>query len=157
MSQDESSMFEPDYLERWYRAGGSLHQFEKVTNPDYYKSIPGWFDFEAVYDMAVGAAPDDAVFVEIGCWEGKSTAYLASRVALARKRITIHAVDVWLGYRDRKAISNFTTFLNNMHRANVIDMIIPLRMMGNRASKLFDDESVDFCFIDAEHTYEAVS
>jgi hypothetical protein len=149
-------MAEPDYVERWLQAGGSLHHPERVTNPDYYKTIHGWFDFENVYDMAVAEAPDDGIFVEVGSWHGKSTAYLASRVALARKHIVVYAVDVWLGYRKGAPVSQFPSFLGNMVLANVIDIVIPLRMTSQRATRLFQDEGVDFCFIDAEHTYEAV-
>lgn len=147
-----------DYRRRWHQSGGSLFRYEHIQDLDYYEKIFGWFDFADLYDRAVAEARDGAVFVEIGCFLGRSTAYLGSRVAKAKKRISIAAVDPFLGY-SMQAIpkSIFGEFLTNMMKAGLIDIVTPLRMMSADASQLFGDQSIDFCFIDGDHTYEAVS
>ena len=43
----------------------------KVMAPYYYNNIQGWFHFESVYDEVVNSF-DNAIFVEVGCWLGKS-------------------------------------------------------------------------------------
>jgi predicted O-methyltransferase YrrM len=150
-------MTQLDYFQRWTMQGGSLHRFERITDFDYYQKIPGWFDFEGIYDLAIAEAQDGATFVEIGCWFGRSTAYLASRAAMAKKKVTIYAVDPWVGWIRGAPENVFVYFLDGMAQAGVIDIVVPLRMMSNRAVKLFNDQSVDFCFLDGDHTYEAVS
>lgn len=146
-----------DHRQRWLQAGGSLHRFDAITDFDFYKNIPGWFDFDDIYDEAVAGAADGATFVEIGSHYGRSTAYLASRVALARKKINIAAVDPWLAYIGNEAVSSFPGFLNCMLQAGVLDLILPLRTLSVHAAKFFDAHSIDFCFIDGDHSYEAVS
>lgn len=148
---------QPDYAQRWTLSGGNLHRFDQISDFDFYKRIPGWFDFQDVYDIAVAEARDGATFVELGSFMGRSTAYLGSRVALARKKVTIFAVDPWLGWDATGPSSTFPNFLNNMMQAGLMDFIVPLRMMSVQAVRLFDNDSIDFCFIDADHTYEAVS
>jgi hypothetical protein len=170
-----------NHVQRWTESGGSLHTFDRVTDFNYYQSIPGWFDFDDIYDHAIGEAQDGAKFVEIGCSYGRSTAYLASRVANSKKRITIYAVDVWLGYLIQRVVvsvvqrdpvtnqaqvvkyedqqipvSVFPEFLSHMVQAGLIDIIVPLRMPSTSAARIFEDNSIDFCFIDADHAYEAV-
>ena len=145
-----------DYCERWTASGGNLHRIDHITNFDYWENIPGWFDFQDVYDFAVSQAHDGATFVEIGCFLGRSTAYLGSRIALARKKITVYGVDPWLGWNGNRPCSTFAVFLENMVKAGLIDIVVPLRMTSEQAGRLFDDRSVDFCFIDGDHEYEAV-
>lgn len=38
-----------------------------------YKSIPGWFDFEAFYDLMIQTLnkKEYSTFVEIGVWKGR--------------------------------------------------------------------------------------
>jgi hypothetical protein len=40
---------------------------------DYYEQIPGWFDYQNIYDEQVARARSGAVFVEIGAYLGRST------------------------------------------------------------------------------------
>jgi hypothetical protein len=65
---------------------------------DYHEHIPGWFDFANIYDHMVRRARSGAVFVEVGAYLGRSTAYLARRIKESRKRIRVYVVDVWDGW-----------------------------------------------------------
>jgi len=130
-----------------------------------YTDIPGWFNEEWLYDRMIGRAPAPATFVEVGCWLGKSTAYCARRIRDAGKSIRFYAVDTWEGSPNEPAMieavasaggSVFELFRTNMEEAGLLDWIEPMRMPSVTAARLFADESVDFVFIDADHSSEAV-
>ncbi|HVP24111.1 MAG TPA: class I SAM-dependent methyltransferase [Conexivisphaerales archaeon] len=58
-----------------------------------WQDLPGYFDFEQIYDDAVNMASDGARFVEIGVLYGRSTAYMARAIAKSGKKIAFDAVD----------------------------------------------------------------
>lgn len=132
-----------------------------------YTDIQGWFDYEAVYHQAVRNHPE-GVFVEVGAWKGKSTAYLASLIK--GRAIRLFVVDTWKGSGGTDPLSDqyttpllvpyggdvFDHFLENMQACGVLQSLIPLRMRSAQAAMLFADESIDFCFLDAAHDYESV-
>ena len=130
-----------------------------------HSDIPGWFDFPDVYDAVVDSAKSGSVFVEVGCWLGKSTAYLGSRIRRSRKKIKLYAVDTFKGSPNEEAMmatvrrhrgSVFAAFQRNLRAAGVSHLVEPVVATSVNASKRFDDRSLDFVFIDACHTYEAV-
>lgn len=61
-----------------------------------WSDIPGWFDWQWLYDEAIEQAKDGDVIVELGVAFGRSVAYLARKAIDAKKRITIYAVDPWI-------------------------------------------------------------
>jgi hypothetical protein len=132
---------------------------------DFHEQIPGWFDFADIYDSLVARAADGAVFVEVGAYLGRSSLYLASRIKQAGKNIRLHVVDRWDGwvYSDCHAEASpaqtqdvFGQFVRNVRRAQVEDVIYPLKMSSEQAANLFEDGTLDFVFLDADHAYEAV-
>ena len=62
-----------------------------------FENIPGWFNFDYIYDIEVKEAQDGAHFVEVGSWKGRSSAYLAVLIANSGKQIRLDCVDTWLG------------------------------------------------------------
>lgn len=115
----------------------------------------GWFNFEKVYLDMVNRF-DDAVFVEIGCWEGKSTYCMAEKIKNSGKSIKFYAVDIWEPYQqvDMTWSANFDKFLKNVQP--VQEHISIIKQSSVEASKTFDDNSIDFIFIDGNHQYESV-
>lgn len=93
--------------------------------------------------------PGGSRFVEVGCHRGKSSSFLAVEIANSRKKIELHCIDIWLDVAQRDA------FLENMK---------PVRKYYTKAYHsssmdavhLFLNESVDFVFLDAFHSYEEV-
>ena len=63
----------------------------------YYDGIQGWFNFAGVYRRMVEQAPAKANFVEVGCWKGRSTAFLGVEIINSGKKISLHCVDHFLG------------------------------------------------------------
>lgn len=130
----------------------------------FYKGIQGWFNFDHVYSRALSEACEDAVFVEVGAWRGRSTAFMAVEIVNSGKRIQFHVVDTWRGSKEeiqqraiREAGGNlFPEFKRNMERGGVFHLLATHQMKSPEAAKLFDDESIDFCFIDGAHDFKSV-
>lgn len=128
------------------------------------KEIPGWFDFEDIYDQAVEAAGDGDTLVEVGSWMGKSAVYLARRVQESGKRLRVVCVDPWKGTpgTQLEAIvanyggSVFQEFQRNVAEAGCDDVIEAVVLPSVEGAKLFEDESLAFVFLDGDHSYEAV-
>jgi predicted O-methyltransferase YrrM len=125
----------------------------------FYQNIQGWFSFAPLYAAMVSKF-DNAIFVEVGSWFGRSSAYMAVEIINQNKNIKFYCVDTWEGspeLQDWDAVKNKTLyddFLSNIKP--VKEIINPIKSTSVEASKLFKDNSIDFCFIDADHTYEKV-
>lgn len=130
----------------------------------FYKKIPGWFDFQDIYSEQVKRAKNGFNFVEIGSWLGRSTAYMAVEIANSGKQIKFDAIDTWKGtpeemwvYEDVLKEHNgcvYDAFIKNMGEA--IKYVNPVQMFSVDAATQYPDESLDFIFIDACHTYDCV-
>lgn len=130
-----------------------------------YWHIPGWFGFPGVYDDAIAAAKSGDTFVEVGCWMGKSTIYMASRIRKSRKKIKLYAVDTFKGSPNEKYMlaivrqhrgSLFSAFKQNLRDTRVASLVRPIVSTSLKASRKFERDTLSFVFIDACHTYEAV-
>jgi hypothetical protein len=130
-----------------------------------YSEIPGWFSEEWLYDRMIGQVSGEATFVEVGCWLGKSTAYCARRILESGKSIRFFAVDTWEGSANEPDMieavagaggSVFPLFWTNMEEAGVSNSIHTMKMASVRAAGFFEDGSVDFVFIDADHSRDAL-
>jgi hypothetical protein len=117
---------------------------------DNYFQIDGWCGSEItrLYDQMVIEAKDDSVFVEIGCYKGKSTCYLIDKIKESNKKIKLYVIDNFSTLGDVK-----DEFLSNIgeERAKSIQLIVQDSVSS---SNLFDDNSVDFVFIDTDHYKE---
>lgn len=124
----------------------------------YYETIQGWFHFAEPYREAIAAAQDGSVFVELGCWKGRSSCFLLVEAKNSGKKIKIHFVDHFLGSSEHQPLEDasiFDVFKKNAAKAKYADASI-IRSSTVDAAKQFDDESVDFVWIDAGHEYEEV-
>ena len=113
----------------------------------YYHTLEGenWFDYEEVYKAAVDAAKDGSVFVEVGSWRGKSACFMGVEIINSGKSIKLYCVDNWSQGDTKK------DFLSNTE--NVKDVIRLVEGISWEMASCFDNNSVDFCFIDASHDY----
>lgn len=135
----------------------------------YYQKIFGYFNFENFYRKMVDEAKDGDIFVEIGCYRGRSTAFLATEILNSNKKITLNCVDTWLGspehlrgglaYDMATDIPDglFKLFLNNLYPFLGKEWFRIIREKSVDASKLFADESLDMVLIDAAHDYVSVT
>lgn len=133
-----------------------------------HADIEGWFDYHLLYDSAVEKAGNNSIFVEVGCWLGKSTAYLAQRIKESGKAITLYAIDHGFGspngddyYLHLPILERYGgniggKFIHNLQQCGVLDVVTPIIATSGKASKLFGDRMVDFVFIDAAHDPKSV-
>jgi predicted O-methyltransferase YrrM len=124
----------------------------------FYKNIQGWFHFQELYREEVTKAKDGAIFVEVGCWKGKSTAFLAVEIINSAKAIQLYCVDHW---DDSDPLAKkhgvqdiFTQFVQNL--APVIGHINVICGKSVEVAKRYDDNSIDFLMLDAAHDYKNV-
>lgn len=96
--------------------------------------------------------------VELGTFKGEFSKHI-----LDNWIGTLFMVDIWRPMSDeeyddtsnhKNHIDAYSICMDNIKGYE--DRAFMLRMKGNDAKKLFSDESLDFVYIDANHTYEAV-
>ncbi|HMS56855.1 MAG TPA: class I SAM-dependent methyltransferase [Fimbriimonadaceae bacterium] len=128
-----------------------------------WSDIPGWFDYADLYDRAVREAPVGGTLSELGCWFGRSTCYLAQRAKESGKRLQIIVIDTFLGTEGdavHKGIvpsgSFRPQFEDNMNRAGVLDLLTVIEEDAATAHRRIPTASLDFLFIDGDHSYAAV-
>lgn len=131
-----------------------------------WDQIQGWFDFDRIYNEALDRVRCPSVFVEVGSWLGRSTAYMAEEIKRRYKPVQFFTVDTWEGSTNEPPMQPiieahngdlFPQWQRNMSRAGVIEYVIPVKMASVEAAKLFKNHSVDFIFIDGDHSFEMVS
>jgi len=121
----------------------------------FYNTIEGWTTFQKLYSEMVQKFPNGSKFVEVGSFKGKSAAYMAVEIVNSNKNIDFYCVDVWeWSVPNTTDINLGVTFLNNMEP--VKEYIKPIKDTSVNASLMFEDNSLDFIFIDAGHSYSDV-
>jgi SAM-dependent methyltransferase len=134
-----------------------------MTVKHFYKNIEGWFSFEYLYKRVVAEAVDGQHFVEVGCWKGRSAAFMAVEILHSGKQIQFDCVDTWLGSDEPKHRGDpdvqrarlFEVFLRNI--APVRARVRVVRKSSLNAALGYADDSLDFVFIDAAHDYKSVA
>ncbi len=119
-------------------------------------TIQGWMGPEELQWLFQQAQQMETI-VEIGAWRGKSTHALLSGCPG-----TVYVVDHWFGtpsercsaHKDAATQDIFKQFMKNVgHFPN----LRVLRGNSVEVAATFADKSIDMCFIDGDHSYEAVS
>ena len=132
----------------------------------YWQTLPGpqWFSATRIYAEQVKRAKDGAIFVELGAWKGRGTAFMGVEIANSRKRIEFYTVDHWHGSLEEKAhVEDEDVRLGRLYEVFsqnvklVRDYVRPLRSDSALAANRFKDRSVDFVYVDAGHTCAAVA
>lgn len=141
--------------------------------PLIYKAVPGWLDYENIYRAAVARATSGELFVELGCLYGRSACFMASEIRSSGKKIRFDAVDRWTikvgkfpkGQPTPPAVEKicaagggmFEVFNYYVGACGFSDIINPIRAVSPDAASLYHGESIDFLWIDADHTAPAVA
>jgi hypothetical protein len=129
-----------------------------------WQNIPGWFsepDAEC-YRRIAAEIPEGGALAEIGVWQGRSLAALAS--FLGEKKIKIYAIDTFVGtpglpteqILQSTGINLKDVFEDNMRKAGLTDSLTVLQSTSLNASCQFTPKSLDAVFIDAAHDYDSV-
>ena len=138
--------------------------FDKLTH--YYENVDGWFyRNDTLFYKQIIDHFESGHFVEIGSYKGRSSSFMGVEIALSGKDIKFDCIDTWLGSEEHQIDGShpdldvingslYDKFLQNIEP--VKDYINPIRTDSLSACKLYDDNSLDFVFIDAAHDYESV-
>jgi len=126
-----------------------------------YENIHGWFTFPSFYSEIVKQSKDGYHIIEVGVWKGKSAAYMAVEIINSGKRIRFDCVDTWDGSIECKDESLmkvkdglYNCFLDNIKPVHQAINIV--RMSSYDAAKTYNENSVNYIFIDASHDYDNV-
>jgi hypothetical protein len=142
-------------------------KYEPIRIPHFYESVEGWFNPGdiAFYKEIIDQFNGPAHFVEIGSYKGKSSSFMAVEIANSKKNIKFDCVDTWEGSPEHQAGGNledpdvindlmFDVFKKNMEPLK--DYYTAKRMPSLEAVASYPDNSLDFVFIDADHSYQSV-
>jgi predicted O-methyltransferase YrrM len=132
-----------------------------------WKDVEGYFEYPSFYELCLNNVPENGVFVELGSWMGRSTSCMGQLIQKNNRNIKFYAIDTWEGsdeedhykWINRLKKNNTTlydTFINNVRRCGVLDLITPIRSTSIEAAKQFEDNSIDVIHIDAAHDYDNV-
>ena len=130
----------------------------------FYQNIHGWFSYDYVYKDIVNQAQDGSLFVEIGSFKGKSTAFMCVEIANSGKDIKFECIDPMI------PSSHYVESANNTpdewadyhvegfrERLKSVEQYYKHhQMLSIDAAKLYDDKSIDFILIDGDHEPSAV-
>ncbi len=130
----------------------------------FYKNIQGWSAFLPLYDEMVALVPKKkkSVFVEVGAWKGRSSAYMGVLIANSGKNIEFHVVDHFLGAAEQIARAEPELVAGNLYdvfMANIapVGKFITVHKAGSvETAATFEDKSIDFLLLDGSHDYESV-
>jgi predicted O-methyltransferase YrrM len=127
---------------------------------EHYPSF-GDFDREALRLALENVGHAGVRMAEVGSWLGTGSTQVLIEHA-RRYDGTLVCVDTWQGSpgveRHEKIVANFDvygTFIGNVRRAGGSDCVEPLRCSSLEAALRFPDETYDFIFLDADHSYDA--
>jgi len=126
----------------------------------YYEDIHGWTSFYELYAEMVNKFPSGSHFVEVGSWLGRSAIYLGVEIVNSGKDIKLDCVDMWAIPDDSVLIQEqaviqgtlYKDFLRNIEPLRKI--IKSIRCDSAEGADMYDDESLDFVYLDADHNYD---
>jgi len=130
------------------------HFYNKINSEN-------WFGYEDLYSAMVKKFDSVSHFVEVGVWKGMSSCFMAVEIINSGKDIKFDCVDTWEYVETQSEIGKhqfenlFDTFKKNIEP--VKDKIGIVKSLSWDAAKNYEDNSLDFVFIDAAHDYESVT
>lgn len=129
-----------------------------------HSETENWFTFSDFYKRAA-EEPGFTKFVEVGVWKGHSVSFLANELKKRGEPFSLYAVDLWETLPESHELSLkyfgqvpklYEMYNYNLEKAGVRDLVIDIKSDSAEAASRFEDKSLDFVFIDADHSYESV-
>jgi cephalosporin hydroxylase len=108
------------------------------------------FDFKEFYNRIAEQLPNNCKIVEVGVADGASALYLAKRLDILGKEFKLYMVDS-MGYG---GYNQMKTIYQNIFARGVFEDVEVIPYDSVEASKMFNDDSLDFVFLDSSHAYE---
>jgi hypothetical protein len=128
----------------------------------FYQDISGFMSHKntVMLDLVLDQFPAEGTWVELGSWTGRSAAYCVVELINRNKLGKFYCVDTWKGEAAIAYDPATVQDLEKIFKQNltpVIEHITMLSMISWDSAVHFAEESVDFCYVDAGHSYEAVT
>lgn len=132
------------------------------------EDIPGYFTFHEVYESFLDQAEDEFVFVEIGTLLGKSACYFLEQMEERELEGKVYTVDSF-EFEDniRNVLPRGGGEVPEWNREVAIARVQNwvgqhpagefLVERSDEASERFSEDSVDFVYLDGDHSYEGVT
>tara|TARA_R110002050_G_scaffold87687_1_gene185645 strand:- start:4941 stop:5525 length:585 start_codon:yes stop_codon:yes gene_type:complete len=130
-----------------------------------YLDTENYFNFQDFYTW-ISEKDYMKTFVEVGVWKGHSVCYLGDKLRhkLNQQDVNLYAIDLFdetYKYEDNPHILKqkphlYDIFKKNVKNADLTDKIKDIKSCSWDAASKFENQSVDFLFIDADHSYESV-
>lgn len=128
----------------------------------HWSEVHGWFDpGDAVaLDALLHRVPIGGLVVNVGTYAGRNLAAVAPTIR--ERNLKVLAVDPWAStsqyYQDEGDWERtYTYFTDAMKEFGITANVTAMKMTSFEAATTFKLRTLDLVFVDAEHTYEAVS
>ena len=141
-----------------------------LTDDDLEASSGDWFSYQSFYER-VSQIEGFTSFVEVGCWKGYSTTFLADCLKRNKSDFELFAVDLWdekfflKRFRyDQELLKKYesikdvyyTAYDANLKKFGVRDVVKDVRGISWEMAGEFEDKSLDFVYLDADHHFRSV-
>ncbi len=113
----------------------------------FYETIPGYFTWPDFYRWLVARLPSYSKGVEVGTCNGTSLAFLGVEIYNSGRPITVEGVD--LDNHNGHAAANLAPLGKDAPRL--------ISGCSWEVAAKYEDGSLDFVFIDGDHSFESVS
>ena len=129
-----------------------------------YQSIEGWFNMEAQYLELLNHCPIAGIFVELGCFKGKSTSFIVTEIINQKRKVNFTTIDSFEGHTNSSDSNEVQAYngITNIEKDFILNMGKLLKKcqykkcLSHEGAEYFEDGSVDILFVDAGHSFEAV-
>jgi hypothetical protein len=136
-------------------------------NHFYNKAALVQGNVSSIFDVVLSNFPKDELltFVELGSSSGCNMAYMIVETINKGLNVKFYAIDHWKGTPSEdwteflklcRRNDLYFEFLMFLKENNVLDRVVPIRMTTDEACEIFEDNSIDFLYEDADHTYKSV-
>lgn len=122
----------------------------------FFDQITGWFTFPRMYHDMVARLPNGSRFVEVGVYEGKSFAYLLVETVNQEKHFEVYAVDSFTFTDEFNGNPENIQIVFERNLSGLTGKFVTIKGDSAESADLFEDESVDFVFLDADHIFPRV-
>lgn len=135
-----------------------------------FLTIPGWGLYGHVYDRVVDYVEPGGNLVEVGVLMGRMLIWMAHLNQVRGRHHRVFGVDHFFGHIDKwhptlgmeanppeiRNLSMLEAFTFYSQKYNVFDSVTLIQKESSEGADYFEDGSVDFCWLDAGHTFDEV-
>lgn len=122
-------------------------------------NIEGWFNFRNLYAEIAEWIPDGGTWVEVGVYAGKSFSFGIIECLNLGKKVNFFAVDIfpdeWIYAKREDGLTVQDKF--DIGTEPLTGHFQTIAKPSVEAAQEFEDGSIDFVFIDGDHTYPSVA